>query len=151
MNIETTRRSARLRRTRREDIARVSKPKRRMLPRWVPIAASLTLVLTITATVNVRSYIDLANEQKQNEELNQRVQQMNDENLGLQEEIYYLKNDTDTIEREAKKYGLVRPPEQVEAGFPSRGNGRCGGAHKPANTNQKINRLLPIHSALPTV
>jgi len=50
----------------REDVARVSRPKRRVLPRWVPVAASLTLVLTITATVNVRSYIDLANEQKDN-------------------------------------------------------------------------------------
>ena len=83
------------------------------MPRWVPIAASLTLVLTITATVNVRSFMDLRNEENQNQELNQKVQQMNEENLGLQEEIYYLKNDDSTIEREAKKYGLVRPPKQV--------------------------------------
>ena len=104
----------RVRRTRRDEVARVSKPKQRILPRWVPIAASLALVISITATVNVRSWIDLANEQKQHEELNQRVQQMNDENLGLQEEIYYLKNDTDTIEREAKKYGLVRPQSKLK-------------------------------------
>lgn len=84
------------------------------MPRWVPVAASLTLVLTITATVNVRSYIDLANEQEQHEELNRQIQQMNEENLGLQEEIYYLKNDTDTIEREAKKYGLVRPQSKLK-------------------------------------
>lgn len=114
MNNESTRKSLRTRRPRRADIARVSMPKRRIVPRWVPVAASLTLVLSITATVNVRSYIDLANEQKSHEELNQQVQQMNEENLGLQEEIFYLKNDTDTIEREAKKYGLVRPQNKLK-------------------------------------
>lgn len=39
---------------------------------------------------------------------------MTDENLGLQEEIYYLKNDPDTIEREAKRYGLVRPQKKLQ-------------------------------------
>jgi cell division protein FtsB len=118
----------RARRTRRDDVARVSKPKRRIMPRWVPVAASLTLVLSITATVNVRSYIDLANEQRSHEELNQQVQQMNEENLGLQEEIYYLKNDTDTIEREAKKYGLVRPQNKLKL---SSRAGEMGNAEEP--------------------
>ena len=103
---------------------------RTLLPRWVPIAASLALVLTITATVNVRSWIDLSNERKTHEELNQRVQQMNDENLGLQEEIYYLKNDTDTIEREAKKYGLVRPQSKLKL---SSRAGDMGNAEEPTN------------------
>jgi cell division protein FtsB len=128
MSHETTRKNLRTRRTRRADVARVSKPKRQVMPRWVPVAASLTLVLSITATVNVRSYIDLANEQKAHEELNQEVQQMNEENLGLQEEIYYLKNDTDTIEREAKKYGLFRP--QTKLKLSSRA-GEMGNAEEP--------------------
>lgn len=84
------------------------------MPRWVPVAASLTLVLTITATINLRAFRELQTEQQQHEELNQRVQQMTDENLGLQEEIYYLKNDPDTIEREAKRYGLVRPQKKLQ-------------------------------------
>lgn len=83
------------------------------MPRWVPIAASLSLVIMITATVNFRAYTELSHEKAQHEDLNQRVQQMTEENLGLQEEIYFLKNDTDTIEREAKRYGLVRPQKQV--------------------------------------
>lgn len=102
------------RRIRRNDLARVSRPKRRLMPRWVPVAASLTLVLTITATINLRAFRELQTEQQQHEELNQRVQQMTDENLGLQEEIYYLKNDPDTIEREAKRYGLVRPQKKLQ-------------------------------------
>ena len=127
----------RVRRTRRDEVARVSKPKQRILPRWVPIAASLALVISITATVNVRSWIDLANEQKQHEELNQRVQQMNDENLGLQEEIYYLKNDTDTIEREAKKYGLVRPQSKLKL---SSRAGEMGNAEEPPNRQTPTNK-----------
>ncbi|MBL8125283.1 MAG: septum formation initiator family protein [Blastocatellia bacterium] len=109
-----TRRNMRGRRIRRNDLARVSRPKRRLMPRWVPVAASLTLVLTITATINLRAFRELQTEQQQHEELNQRVQQMTDENLGLQEEIYYLKNDPDTIEREAKRYGLVRPQKKLQ-------------------------------------
>ena len=113
------RRSPRIRRNRAEVFPRVSRPKgekRQLFPRWVPVAASLTLVLTITATVNFRAYSGLSREQQEHQELNQRVQQMNEENLGLQEEIYYLKNDTDTIEREAKRYGLVRPQNKLKTG-----------------------------------
>ena len=130
MSNETTRRNMRNRRPRRDDLARVSKPKRQLMPRWVPVAASLTLVLSITATVNVRSYLDLANEEKAHEELNRQVQQMNEENLGLQEEIYYLKNDTDTIEREAKKYGLVRPQNKLKL---SSRAGEMGNAEEPTS------------------
>lgn len=82
-------------------------------PRWIPVAASITLVLTITATVNFRAYSSLSREEQQNQELNRKVQQTTEENLGIQEEIYYLKNDPATIEREAKKYGFVRPEKQV--------------------------------------
>ena len=83
------------------------------IPRWLPIAASVTLVVMITATVNFRAYSSLSKEEQQHEELNQKVQQMTEENLGIQEEIYYLKNDPETIEREAKKYGLVRPDKKI--------------------------------------
>ena len=137
MNNETTRRNTRVRRSRRDEVARVSKPKRQILPRWVPIAASLTLVLSITATVNVRSWIDLANEQQTHQELNQQVQQMNEENLGLQEEIYYLKNDTDTIEREAKKYGLVRPQSKLKLSSQA---GKMGNAEEPTNRQTPTNK-----------
>ena len=83
------------------------------IPGWLPIAASVALVVMITATVNFRAYSSLSKEEQEHEELNQKVQQMTEENLGIQEEIYYLKNDPETIEREAKKYGLVRPDKKV--------------------------------------
>lgn len=102
-------RSSKMRRRRSIAAPSASAVRRRVIPRWVPIAASVTLVLMITVTVNLRSYFDLRTEEQNNKELNQRVQEITEENLGLQEEIYYLKNDPSTIEREAKKYGLVRP------------------------------------------
>lgn len=102
-------RSSKMRRRRSIAAPSAAAVRRRVIPRWVPIAASVTLVLMITVTVNLRSYFDLRTEEQNNKELNQRVQEITEENLGLQEEIYYLKNDPSTIEREAKKYGLVRP------------------------------------------
>lgn len=84
-----------------------------LIPRWLPVAASITLVVMITATVNFRAYSSLSSEELEHDELNQKVQQMTEENLGIQEEIYYLKNDPETIEREAKRYGLVRPDKKV--------------------------------------
>lgn len=105
--------------------------RRRVIPRWVPVAASVTLVLMITVTVNLRSYFDLRTEEQHNQELNQRVQEITEENLGLQEEIYYLKNDPSTIEREAKKYGLVRPQAN---------NSRAGEIEK---AEESINRQTP--------
>lgn len=102
---------------------RAAKPERKPLkmpealsfriPQWLPIAVSVTLVVMITATVNFRAYSSLSKEEQVHEELNQKVQQMTEENLGIQEEIYYLKNDPETIEREAKKYGLVRPDKKI--------------------------------------
>jgi cell division protein FtsB len=82
------------------------------LPRWLPIAASITLVVMITATVNFRAYSSLSKEEQEHQDLNQQVQEMTEDNLGIQEEIYYLKNDPATIEREAKKYGFVRPDKK---------------------------------------
>lgn len=105
--------------------------RRRVIPRWVPVAASVTLVLMITVTVNLRSYFDLRTEEQHNKELNQRVQEITEENLGLQEEIYYLKNDPSTIEREAKKYGLVRPQTN---------SSRAG---EIENAEESINRRTP--------
>ena len=82
------------------------------VPRWMPIAASITLVVMITATVNFRAYSSLSKEEQEHQDLNQKVQKMTEDNLGIQEEIYYLKNDPATIEREAKKYGFVRPDKK---------------------------------------
>ncbi|MFL6468523.1 MAG: FtsB family cell division protein [Pyrinomonadaceae bacterium] len=88
-------------------------PRKRVLPSWMPVAAAITLVLMLVLTINYRAYTDLKKESRVFDELNGKVQQATTENLSMQEEIYYLKSDPKTIEREARKYGLARPKEQV--------------------------------------
>jgi len=88
-------------------------PRKRVLPAWLPVAASVTLVLMLVLTVNYRAFSELKKESKVFEELSDKVQQATTDNLSMQEEIYYLKSDPKTIEREARKYGLARPKEQV--------------------------------------
>lgn len=121
---------SRVRRKRAQGKAETPKGVTLAVPRWIPVVASLSLVVMITLTINFRSYTELREEEKQNSELNQQVQQITTENLNLQEEIYYLKNDSRTIEREAKKYGLV-----PRAGNKSRA-GETGPAEEPANRHK---------------
>lgn len=88
-------------------------PRKKVLPTWIPIASTVTLVLMLVLTVNYRAYSELSRETQTFEELNNKIQQATTENLSMQEEIYYLRSDPKTIEREARKYGLVRPNEQI--------------------------------------
>lgn len=67
----------------------------------------------LVLTMNFRAYSELQIESKLHEELNEKVQLATSENLLLQEEIYYLKNDPDTIEREVRKFGFVPPKENI--------------------------------------
>ena len=64
-------------------------------------------------TVNLRSFTELNREAEQNESLNQEIEKLTGENLNLQEEIYYLQNDSSVIEREAKKFGFQRKEKKV--------------------------------------
>lgn len=67
----------------------------------------------ICVTVNFRAYSELSSESEQNDVLNNKIESLTTENLSLQEEIHYLKNDSDVIEREARKFGLQRREEKV--------------------------------------
>ena len=102
-------------------------PRPSVLPKWVPTAAAFTLVFMLVLTVNYMAYSELTKEAKVFEELNNKIQQATTENLSMQEEIYYLKSDPKTIEREARKYGLARPKEQVSRA------GETGDAEKSAS------------------
>jgi len=55
----------------------------------------------------------LGHEAKQHESLNEEIEKLTSENLNLQEEIYYLQNDSAVIEREAKKFGFQRKEKKV--------------------------------------
>jgi len=55
----------------------------------------------------------LSREVEQNESLNSQIEEMTSDNLGLQEEIYYLQNDSEVIKREARKFGFRAKEKKV--------------------------------------
>jgi cell division protein FtsB len=52
-------------------------------------------------------------ELEQNERLSIAVEQLTNENLGLQSEVHNLKTDSRAVEREARKIGMSRANEKV--------------------------------------
>ena len=81
-------------------------------PAWAPYAAAVTLSLLIVLTMNFRAFTEYSSEADRHRELNERIRELTDENLQLQEEIHYLKTDPKTVEREARKFGLRPKPEE---------------------------------------
>lgn len=90
---------------------RKKQPKRRLA--WVSMALPVIMTLMVCVTVNYRAYSELKNEKQQFETLGQQVEAVTSENLSLQEEIHYLKNDPDMIRREAQKFGFVPREKKV--------------------------------------
>ena len=82
---------------------RKEKPKR-VVPKWFPVLTAFMLTGMLVLTINYRAYSELTSEKKEFHELNEKVQQATTENLSLQEEIFYLKTDPRSVERDARKY-----------------------------------------------
>jgi cell division protein FtsB len=61
----------------------------------------------------------LTHEVEQHESLNSRIENITTENLNLQEEIYYLQNDSNVIEREARKFGFKRQEKEKKVSVPT--------------------------------
>lgn len=102
-------------RTRRKRQPALKFPKKptRIIPRWVSYGATAIFVIVLCFTINFKAYTELSREIGQNEDLNSQVDEITSENLGLQEEIYYLQNDSETIKREAKKFGFRAKEKKV--------------------------------------
>ncbi len=83
------------------------------MPRWVPYGTTALFALALCFTINFRAFTELTREVEQHESLNQEIEKLTSENLNLQEEIYYLHNDSSVIEREAKKFGFQRKEKKV--------------------------------------
>lgn len=49
----------------------------------------------------------------ENAELQKKIDKIASENLVLQEQIYGLKTDAGAVEREVKKFGLIRPETMI--------------------------------------
>ena len=91
----------------------------RTVPRWASYGATALFVTVLCLTINFRAFTELSHEVDQNESLNAEIESVTTENLDLQEEIYYLQNDSSVIEREAKKFGFKRPAKEKKVPVPA--------------------------------
>ena len=82
-------------------------------PQWFLFVVVVSITFMLCLAVNFRAFSEMNAEAEQNNQLSTDVDKLNGENLSLQEEIHNLKNDSPTIEREARKIGMSRPNEKI--------------------------------------
>ncbi len=82
-------------------------------PQWLVFAVIASITCMLCMAINLRAFSEMSAELEQNEHLSLAVEQLSNENLGLQTEVHSLKNDSRTVEREARKIGMSRPNEKV--------------------------------------
>ena len=82
-------------------------------PQWFVYAVIASITCMLCMAINLRAFSEMSAELEQNERLSLAVEQLANENLGLQGEVHNLKTDSHTVEREARKIGMSRPNEKV--------------------------------------
>lgn len=82
--------------------------------KWIGIGIVATLTLMLCLTINYRAFSEFSKESTENETLEQKIQSVTTNNLSLQEQIHYLKNDPDTVAREARKFGFRKAAKDKE-------------------------------------
>ena len=82
-------------------------------PQWFLFVVVVSITFMLCLAVNLRAFSELSAEAEQHGRLTTDVEKLSVENLALQEEIHNLRNDSETIEREARKIGLARPNEKI--------------------------------------
>lgn len=80
---------------------------------WLGMLVAVVLTLMLCLTINFRAFSDLRKESRENQALQQRIEAVTSENLAVQEQIHYLKNDPNTVGREVKRFGLTPPKRKV--------------------------------------
>lgn len=82
-------------------------------PQWFLFVVVVSMTLMLCLAVNFRAFSEMRTEAEQNSQLTTNVEKLSVENLALQEEVHNLRNDNQTIEREARKIGMSRPNEKI--------------------------------------
>jgi cell division protein FtsB len=82
-------------------------------PQWFVYAVIASITLMLCMAINLRAFSEMSAEAEQNERLNLALEQLTNENFGLQSEVHNLKTDSLTLEREARRIGMSRPNEKV--------------------------------------
>ncbi len=82
-------------------------------PQWLIFTGIAAITIMLCLAINLRAFTEMSQELEQNERLSLAVEQLSNENLGLQTEVHSLKTDSSAVEREARKIGMSRPNEKV--------------------------------------
>lgn len=82
-------------------------------PEWFLFTVVVLITFMLCLAINFRAIAEMNEEVEQHERLNINIENLSAENLALQEEIFRLQNDSGTIEREARKIGMIRPNEKI--------------------------------------
>lgn len=82
-------------------------------PHWFLFVVVASISLMICLAINFRALTEMREEVGQNQQLQSDIEKLSVENLAIQEEIHNLRNDSKTIEREARKLGMSRPNEKI--------------------------------------
>jgi cell division protein FtsB len=93
--------------------AKGAKTQTKTTPQWFVFAVIASITCMLCMAINLRAFSEMNAELQQNERLSLAVEQLSDENIGLQTEVHSLKSDSRTVEREARKIGMSRPNEKV--------------------------------------
>ncbi|MGD9590088.1 MAG: hypothetical protein AB7Q37_18405 [Pyrinomonadaceae bacterium] len=80
---------------------------------WAGMLIAGVLTLLLCLTINFRAFSELNKESHDNDALKKQIEAVTQENLSIQEEIHYLKNDPATVGREVKRFGLKLPKKNV--------------------------------------
>ncbi len=82
-------------------------------PQWFVFTVVASITFMLCMAINLRAFSEMSAELEQNERLSFAVEQLSNENVGLQSEVHNLKTDPLTLEREARRIGMSRPNEKV--------------------------------------
>jgi cell division protein FtsB len=99
--------------TRRRSRVRVAKRPAQVTPKWFVFVVVAVLSLIVCLAINIRAFSDWNAEVQQQQQLNNQIEQLNNQNALLKQEVFNLKNDHETIEREARKINMGRSDERI--------------------------------------
>ncbi len=96
-----------------ETRAKIAQSRTSATPQWYVFAVIASMTFMLCMAINLRAFSEMSAEIEQNERLSLAVEQLTNENIGLQGEVHSLKTDSHTVEREARKMGMSRRNEKV--------------------------------------
>lgn len=81
-------------------------------PRFAALVIAASIAFMLCLSINYRAFCEMSREVDENQNLSGQIQDLTSDNLALQEEIHNLKNDSESIRREARRLGLIGGNEQ---------------------------------------